>query len=648
VSSRMKTLVVAIAGWLIVGILAGVPAAKATTATTVTVTSTPNPATSGDTVTFTAVVTAADDSIPTGSVKFKSEYYDVDATRSLDSTGQATYSTAMWHGPRTITASYSGDSTHSPASASLTQTVLSKTTTTLSSTRNPSTLGQEVTFIANVSGDSPAGSVTFTDGSQTLAVVPVVDDQATYTTTSLAAGAHPITASYGGDESNAPSSKSLTQTVLSSGGLNVTSSLNPAVAGQTVTWRATVTGVPGRAAPTGAVTFKPDYGSSVTRSLDGTGAASYSTELYATGTHNVTVTYSGDGNYAAATKLLSQTILAATTVTLSSDRSTTDPGHQVTFTAWVSGNSPSGSITFADGPQTLDVVPLTNSQATFSTTTLSAGNHVISASYSGDHRNGPSSATKAHMVNVPTGGGYWMLGTGGEVFAFGGAADLGGTDIDAADIEPTPSGKGYWILGLDGSVAVKGDATYFGSTWVEYDDEFAASLSATPDGRGYWIFTSAGRAIPFGNAAFYGDMSGTPLNGSILDSVVTKTGQGYWMVGSDGGIFAFGDAKFFGSTGNLRLNQPVMSMVADPDGAGYWLVASDGGIFAFDAPFYGSMGGTRLNKPISAMVGGPAGYLMVGQDGGIFAFGATPFYGSLGARPPANPILAVALKPANT
>jgi hypothetical protein len=138
-------------------------------------------------------------------------------------------------------------------------------------------------------------------------------------------------------------------------------------------------------------------------------------------------------------------------------------------------------------------------------------------------------------------------------------------------------------------------------------------------------------------------MSAVPLTGHILDSVATPSGRGYWMVGSDGGIFSFGDAKFFGSMGDKRLNKPVMSMVPDPDGAGYWLVASDGGIIAFQAPFYGSMGSTRLNKPVSAMVGGPGGYLMVGQDGGIFSFGTVPFYGSLGANPPASPIVAVAV-----
>jgi ligand-binding sensor domain-containing protein len=117
------------------------------------------------------------------------------------------------------------------------------------------------------------------------------------------------------------------------------------------------------------------------------------------------------------------------------------------------------------------------------------------------------------------------------------------------------------------------------------------------------------------------------------------------MVASDGGIFAFGDAAFAGSMGGKRLNAPVQSLVPDADGKGYWLVASDGGIFAFDAPFRGSMGGTKLNKPVSGMVRYGDGYLMVGADGGIFNFSTSPFAGSLGDKPPASPVLAVAALP---
>ncbi len=248
------------------------------------------------------------------------------------------------------------------------------------------------------------------------------------------------------------------------------------------------------------------------------------------------------------------------------------------------------------------------------------------------------------------GDGYWMLGSDGAVYGFGHASDLGNPrtalgGVAAVDLEPTPSGGGYWVVDAWGGVFLFGDARFFGE--IDRSDlgsgEAVTSLSRTPAGDGYWIFTSRGRVVPFGAARSFGDMTKVALNGPVLDSVATPTGLGYYMVAADGGIFSFGDARFFGSMGGKRLNAPVQSLVPDADGAGYWLVASDGGVFAFDAPFGGSLGDVRLNKPITGMVGYGSGYLMVGEDGGIFNFSDQPFSGSLGDRPPARPIVSVAV-----
>ena len=75
------------------------------------------------------------------------------------------------------------------------------TTTTLTSSVNPSTVGQSVTFTATVTPNSgsatPTGSVTFKDGSTTLATVPLNSSGvATFTTAALAMGTHPINAIY--------------------------------------------------------------------------------------------------------------------------------------------------------------------------------------------------------------------------------------------------------------------------------------------------------------------------------------------------------------------------------------------------------------------------------------------------------------------
>jgi hypothetical protein len=247
--------------------------------------------------------------------------------------------------------------------------------------------------------------------------------------------------------------------------------------------------------------------------------------------------------------------------------------------------------------------------------------------------------------------GYWLLGADGAVYPFGDAApqgdasaSLAGSGTRAVDLEPTPSGQGYWILDSAGRVHPFGDAPHFGDVVPARlaPGEVPASLSATPTGAGYWVFTNRGRVIPFGDAPFLGDMSAAVLNGPVLDSVATPSGRGYYLVAADGGIFAFGDARFAGSMGGRALNAPVRSLVPDGDGSGYWLVASDGGVFAFDAPFRGSMGGRTLNGPVQGMVRYGDGYVMVGGDGGVFAFSDRPFSGSLGARPPASPVVAVA------
>ena len=250
-----------------------------------------------------------------------------------------------------------------------------------------------------------------------------------------------------------------------------------------------------------------------------------------------------------------------------------------------------------------------------------------------------------------SGTGYWMLGAGGVVNAFGDARHLGDPSgnlgaATAVDLAPTSTGSGYLVLDDAGHVYGYGDARWLGNADSGLAaGERAISLSVTRSGNGYWVFTTRGRVLDFGDAPFYGDMSHLALNQPVIDSVPTATGLGYYMVASDGGIFAFGDAVFHGSMGGTKLNAPIRSLVPTAGGAGYWLVASDGGIFAFgDAPFRGSLAQITLNKPITGMVRYGSGYLMVAQDGGVFDFSGIVggFLGSLANSAPTRPIIAVA------
>src|SRR5688572_31320857 len=100
------------------------------------------------------------------------------------------------------------------------------TWTTLASSANPVLVGQPVTFTATVravgGGGPPTGTVTFKDASATLGTgSPDSLGEATFTTSSLALGTHPITAVYGGDSSLAGSmSDVLQQAVPGTAGCN--------------------------------------------------------------------------------------------------------------------------------------------------------------------------------------------------------------------------------------------------------------------------------------------------------------------------------------------------------------------------------------------------------------------------------------------
>ena len=105
----------------------------------------------------------------------------------------------------TLTASYSGDSSHSAGtSPALIQVVnlppaAAATTAVLTSSLNPGRLGQSVTLTATVTPASAFGNVTFYDGSVILGTSSLSAGRATLTTTLLGTGSHALEALYEGD-----------------------------------------------------------------------------------------------------------------------------------------------------------------------------------------------------------------------------------------------------------------------------------------------------------------------------------------------------------------------------------------------------------------------------------------------------------------
>jgi hypothetical protein len=175
-----------------------------------------NPTKYGEAVTFTATITHTATPVPTGTVTFKSGT-TVLATVAVGATGTAKYSTsALAVATHSITAVYSGDSNYiSSTSAPLSEVVdKAATSTTVVSSLNPSISGDTVTFTATVTpiapgAGSPAGTVTFKDGSTTLGTGTLSSKKATFAISTLAVGTHSITAVYGGGTNFATSTSAV-------------------------------------------------------------------------------------------------------------------------------------------------------------------------------------------------------------------------------------------------------------------------------------------------------------------------------------------------------------------------------------------------------------------------------------------------------
>jgi hypothetical protein len=202
--------------------------------------------------------------------------------------------------------------------------------------------------------------------------------------------------------------QSASVTIVQSRGTAVTLSgtPNPAVYGQTVTFTATVRPQAGPGVPTGVVTFK-DAGTVLAPvALNAGGAAIYRTSSLAPGSHSITATYSGGGNYAPSASVAVALAVnkAGTTTTLTSSPNPAVLGATVTVTAAVAavapgGGIPTGSVTFQDGSTVLGTIALSGGAAVYRTGSLALGTHGIRALYTGSAGYLSSTATLTQQVS---------------------------------------------------------------------------------------------------------------------------------------------------------------------------------------------------------------------------------------------------------
>lgn len=282
---------------------------------------------------------------------------------------------------------------------------------------NPAIAGQDVRIALVVRGSTPfvppLGVVQLFDGflplGPPLVLSPTLltDHSEAVLVRSFSAGTHLLTLDYSGDPflGDLPIVNGDPVTLVVTAPQSTTavsSSTNPAVYGQSVTWTGTASNSGSPAS--GSIQFKAD-GANVDapQPVDGSGNASVSAPLLSVGNHPVSADFaSSDPSVLDSSGSLAggQVVTAAdTTSNVSSSASPADFGAPTTFTASVSVNSPgagtpTGSVQFQDNgtnlgsPQNLGG----GGPATVTTSSLSVGSHTISVAFTSNSPNFNGSA----------------------------------------------------------------------------------------------------------------------------------------------------------------------------------------------------------------------------------------------------------------
>jgi len=401
--------------------------------TTVTVTSSVNPSSYGQSVTFTAA-TSASPIAATGTVAFVDNGTQIGtgtliattASGTTPSISTATFTTSkpatastlatptLSVGVHPITVTYAGDKINNSPGATATalnQIVLkAQTSVAVTAVPNPGIAGKAVTLTATITLTTPGsdafgGTVTFTSGTTVLGSNTVTNGAATFNANNLAPGTYQIVATYSGDANTSGSvSAALPLTVnLATTTTTFTVKPNPAVVVAPITFTATVAGNGG--VPTGTVSFFNGATLLGTGTLNAQATATFTTTTLAAGTYSVTATYSGDANDAPSTSAVTSLIvnLIPTSTDLSAS-TTVGANPQTILTAVVVGTSgpvPTGTVTLTSGGTTLGTGTLDSNGVFSLTPTLAPGNYTVVASYSGDTLHAPSTSAPVTVSSNP-------------------------------------------------------------------------------------------------------------------------------------------------------------------------------------------------------------------------------------------------------
>ena len=270
---------------------------------------------------------------------------------------------------QTLTINYGGDANYMQPAAPLTDVLnVAKATPniTLSTSPNPSILNQQVNMVSQVTFavGQPTGTVSFFDGATNLTPTAplLVAGTATYQTSTLTAGAHPITATYNGDTNflsvSVPAGQAVSQTVQAGNTtVTLTPSTNATPLNTTVTYTVLVQG--GSASNTGPVAapvngillFDAVTGSAVqvANANCGTLAPIAPTPTTSAGT-TCTVTYNNsDAQHSAGTHVMTVQFISSNTA------------------SWNSAGSPAVTVTVGKAPVTISQPTVTPTPGAYGT-----------------------------------------------------------------------------------------------------------------------------------------------------------------------------------------------------------------------------------------------------------------------------------------
>ncbi len=343
--------------------------------------------------------------------------------------------------------------------------------------------------------------------------------------------------------------------------------------------------------------------------------------LFAQWTVNASYTVSFDGNGSTAGLMAPETDFTPTALSANAFSRT---GYA--FAGWNSAAGGSGTA-YADGASD----PFTANQTLFAQWTVNATNPVVPTSP-------PAATTK----------GYYLVGSDGGIFAFGGAQFYGSTgnlklQRPVVGITVTVNEGGYWMVASDGGIFSFGDAGFYGSipglglapagtVGGKHLNAPIAGMVPSSDGGGYFMVASDGGIFAFGDAAFEGSCPGIGgCAGAAVAVAPDASGRGYWLITASGHIYTFGDATYYGAPGPQ--NTPVTSMVRTTDGRGYWVLLANGSAYAYgNAVYWGgptSSFGTSNSATAIFTTSDGGGYWVASAHGDVFSYGDAPYDGGI-------------------